>query len=286
MVLKHVNINIININRESDIRRKMLRICVRLCQIFLYLRIRLTRIDQKKTPLTCESQWFRRIINLLTINGTWWLTQWYSFELLVICIGKYGDVPRMPVFPRNKGEDVYKGKVLHTMDYSKLDKEEATELLRGKKVAIVGYKKSAIDLAVECAEANQGKTCYICCILTFDTTCWVPRRNDKTRNRIHDTEYKMWFFSASRVIWHIWLDVMFSISHFIILLETSWDQCHACSVHNLLRYNVIFHVESHVNWHFLKKVVELMYVLMCELMESYRYIQTYTYIFISKWWMY
>lgn len=42
------------------------------------------------------------------------------------------------------------------MDYSKLDQEAVRELLQGKKVAIIGYKKSAIDLAMECAEANQG----------------------------------------------------------------------------------------------------------------------------------
>ncbi|KAK0571073.1 hypothetical protein LWI29_010585 [Acer saccharum] len=81
--------------------------------------------------------------------------QWYAFEVLVVCIGKYGDVARKLVFPANRGEEIFKGKVLHTMDYSKLDKEAARELLEGKKVAIVGYKKSAIDLAVECSQANQ-----------------------------------------------------------------------------------------------------------------------------------
>lgn len=84
------------------------------------------------------------------------MIQWYGFELLVMCIGKFGDIPRMPAFPANKGEEIFGGKVLHSMDYSKLDKEAATELLQGKKVAIIGYRKSAIDLAVECAEANQG----------------------------------------------------------------------------------------------------------------------------------
>nr|POE67383.1 putative flavin-containing monooxygenase 2 [Quercus suber] len=81
--------------------------------------------------------------------------QWYAFEFLVVCIGKYGDVPKMPSFPPNKGQEVFQGKVLHSLDYSKLDKETSRALLKGKKVAIVGYKKSAIDLAVECAEANQ-----------------------------------------------------------------------------------------------------------------------------------
>lgn len=82
--------------------------------------------------------------------------KWYSFEFLVICTGKYGDVPAIPNFPQNKGPEVFKGKVLHTIDYCKLDEDESTRLLKGKKVVVFGYKKSAIDLAVECAEANQG----------------------------------------------------------------------------------------------------------------------------------
>lgn len=74
----------------------------------------------------------------------------------MVCIGKYGDLPRMPVYPPNKGPEIFSGKVLHTMEYSKLDKEASHELLKGKKVAVIGYKKSAIDLAMECAEANSG----------------------------------------------------------------------------------------------------------------------------------
>ncbi|KAK9266049.1 hypothetical protein L1049_021454 [Liquidambar formosana] len=82
--------------------------------------------------------------------------QWYAFEFLVVCIGKYGDIPRMPIYPPNKGQEIFQGKVMHSMDYAKLDKEAARKLVEGKKVAIIGYKKSAIDLAVETAEANQG----------------------------------------------------------------------------------------------------------------------------------
>ena len=62
----------------------------------------------------------------------------------------------MPTFPSNKGPEVFKGKVLHTIDYCKLDKEATSDLVKGKKVVVVGYKKSAIDLAMECVQANQG----------------------------------------------------------------------------------------------------------------------------------
>lgn len=82
--------------------------------------------------------------------------KWFAFEFLVICTGKYGDIPAIPKFPQNKGPEIFQGKVLHTIDYSKLNEEESTQLMKGKKVVIFGYKKSAIDLAVECAEANQG----------------------------------------------------------------------------------------------------------------------------------
>jgi dimethylaniline monooxygenase (N-oxide forming) len=84
------------------------------------------------------------------------MIQWYAFEFIVVCVGKYGDVPKTPEFPRNRGPEIFQGQVLHSIDYCKLDKEAATHLLEGKKVAVIGYKKSAIDLALECAEANQG----------------------------------------------------------------------------------------------------------------------------------
>lgn len=84
------------------------------------------------------------------------LFQWYRFEFVVVCTGRYGDVPKIPVYPEKKGPQVFDGQVLHSMDYCKLDQEAASQLLKNKKVIIVGSKKSAIDLALECAEANQG----------------------------------------------------------------------------------------------------------------------------------
>lgn len=70
-----------------------------------------------------------------------------------MCIGKYGDVANIPVFPEGNGPEVFAGTVMHSMDYCKLDGEEIRRLVKGKKIIVVGYKKSAIDLAIECAAA-------------------------------------------------------------------------------------------------------------------------------------
>ncbi|CAL4937897.1 unnamed protein product [Urochloa decumbens] len=98
--------------------------------------------------------------------------RYYSFEFVVVCAGKYGDVPRMPVFPPGKGPEVFKGQVMHSLDYCKLNEEETVELMKGKKVVVVGYKKSAIDLALECAQANQGEGGEACTMLVR-TLHWV-----------------------------------------------------------------------------------------------------------------
>ncbi|KAI4377037.1 hypothetical protein MLD38_014731 [Melastoma candidum] len=98
--------------------------------------------------------------------------KWHAFEFLVMCIGKYGDVPKMPTFPSGKGPEMYNGKVLHAIEYSKLDKGAATQLLKGKKVVVVGYKKSAIDLAMECALANQGQDGKPCTMIVR-TLHWI-----------------------------------------------------------------------------------------------------------------
>jgi dimethylaniline monooxygenase (N-oxide forming) len=77
----------------------------------------------------------------------------------VVCTGKFGDIPLMPTFPHNKGPEaeVFKGKVLHTIEYCKLDNESTSDLVKGKKIVVIGFTKSVIDLAMECAQENQGK---------------------------------------------------------------------------------------------------------------------------------
>lgn len=100
--------------------------------------------------------------------------QWFAFEFLVVCIGKYGDIPRIPELPHNKGPQVFQGQVLHALDYCKLENDAASELLKDKKVVVIGYKKSALDLAVECAEANQGPKGQPCTMVVRTLHWTVP----------------------------------------------------------------------------------------------------------------
>ncbi|KAF2304157.1 hypothetical protein GH714_028123 [Hevea brasiliensis] len=73
-----------------------------------------------------------------------------------------------------RGPEIFEGQVLHSLDYCKLDKEAASQLLKGKKVAVVGFKKSAIDLALECAEANQGPDGQPCTMVVRTLHWTVP----------------------------------------------------------------------------------------------------------------
>eukprot|EP01018_Ginkgo_biloba_P027777 Gb_16794 [translate_table: standard] len=98
--------------------------------------------------------------------------QWHRFDFLVLCIGRYGDLPKIPSFPPNKGPEVFQGKALHTMEYSTLDKKCAYELIKGKRVVVIGYQKSAMDFAAECAEINQGEEGHPCTMI-FRTLHWM-----------------------------------------------------------------------------------------------------------------
>ena len=69
--------------------------------------------------------------------------QTYEFDFLVLCVGRYG-VPKVPKFPEGRGPEVFQGQVLHS----------TYELIRGKRVVVVGSGKSGIDIVAQCAEAN------------------------------------------------------------------------------------------------------------------------------------
>ena len=80
-------------------------------------------------------------------------SQKHKFDFLVLCVGRYG-VAKVPEFPQGRGPEVFHGQVVHSMEYSHMAHADADELVRGKRVVVVGSGKSGMDIVAQCAEAN------------------------------------------------------------------------------------------------------------------------------------
>ncbi|KAG7035001.1 putative flavin-containing monooxygenase 1, partial [Cucurbita argyrosperma subsp. argyrosperma] len=79
-------------------------------------------------------------------------------DFVILCIGRFSDVPNIPEFPPNGGPEAFKaGKVLHSLQYSAMDFDTASNLIKDKQVTVIGLHKIALDLAMECANANGPK---------------------------------------------------------------------------------------------------------------------------------
>ena len=65
-----------------------------------------------------------------------------DFDFAVVCVGLYSETPNIPFF---EGRDQFKGEVIHVSALKSRDQ------LAAKRVVVVGYGKSATDVAVESA---------------------------------------------------------------------------------------------------------------------------------------
>ncbi|XP_028753976.1 probable flavin-containing monooxygenase 1 [Neltuma alba] len=75
-------------------------------------------------------------------------------EFVALCIGKYNGLPNIPEFSPGQGPEVFKGQVMHSMDFSSMANEDAAKLIKSKRVTVIGSQKSAYDITAECASAN------------------------------------------------------------------------------------------------------------------------------------
>ncbi|XP_076906754.1 putative flavin-containing monooxygenase 1 [Bidens hawaiensis] len=96
-----------------------------------------------------EGKWNVTVENTQTTT-----TRVYTVDFVILCVGRFKDVPNMPKFPAGKGLEVFRGKTLHSQTFAEMDHDAATELVKGKRVVVVGFGKSGLDIARECASIN------------------------------------------------------------------------------------------------------------------------------------
>ncbi|XP_028790170.1 probable flavin-containing monooxygenase 1 [Neltuma alba] len=100
-------------------------------------------------PFGSKGKWHLQVQDTESLS-----TEVYEVEFVVLCIGKYSGVPNIPKFPAGQGPEVFKGQVIHSMDFSSMANEDAAKLIKSKRVTVIGSQKSAYDVVAECASAN------------------------------------------------------------------------------------------------------------------------------------
>ncbi|KAL4569653.1 hypothetical protein LXL04_025295 [Taraxacum kok-saghyz] len=78
----------------------------------------------------------------------------HTVDFVILCLGRFKDVPNIPDFAAGKGPKVFQGHAIHSMNYAAMDHDRAADFVRGKRVAVVGFGKTGLDIARECSSIN------------------------------------------------------------------------------------------------------------------------------------
>lgn len=110
-------------------------------------------------PFGNKGKWLVTLQDLLNHS-----TEEVEVDFVILCVGRFSGVPNIPEFPKGKGPEAFQGKVMHAMDYAALDFQSAKDLVKGKRVTVVGFQKFALDIAMECSIANGVENpCTVIC---------------------------------------------------------------------------------------------------------------------------
>ncbi|KAM5562724.1 putative flavin-containing monooxygenase 1 [Rosa sericea] len=115
-------------------------------------------------PFSSEGKWKVIVEDKQSLS-----TETYLVDFVILCIGRFSDVPNIPEFTPNKGPKAFHGTVIHSMEYADMDYESAAKFVTGKQVTVVGSQKFAMDIAMECSNANGIENP---CTLLYRTEHW------------------------------------------------------------------------------------------------------------------
>ena len=145
----------------------------------IYFQAKVTNIYRKK----CDKINWVVEVNLKDDQEGRIKKQIYEFDFVVVCNGVF-NLPKIPDLPGKSEFKAFGGKILHSSEFND------PSILENKKVVVVGFGKSATDIAVVAADRASS------CTLVFRRALWkIPKY---FLNRIHHQQI---LFTRFAEIW-------------------------------------------------------------------------------------